>query len=206
MNEIQTITNYYQKVAEIYDLNRRFFLFGRKRLIESLSGQYTNLPRILEVGCGTGTVLLELYRNYPNSQIVGLDLSEDMLAVTRQKTADIPNITLIHGKFDIDFIQKPFDLLVFSYALSVFPDLEATLELAQKQLVPGGVIAMVDFFDSNYDLFRLWISRNIPIRTHFPIQTLNARFKQEYCKTHRAYFGFWKYFLFIGSVKSLGKQ
>ncbi|MEK8015815.1 MAG: class I SAM-dependent methyltransferase [Candidatus Parabeggiatoa sp.] len=200
MNEIQTITNYYRKVAEVYDLNRHFFLFGRKRLIEKLSSQYSDLPRILEIGCGTGTILLELSRNYPNSEIVGLDLSENMLTVARQKTADIPNITLIQGKFDADFIDKPFDLVVFSYALSVFPDLESTLALTQKQLAPGGMIAMVDFFDSHYDLFRLWISRNIPIRTHFPIQTLHARFKEEYCKTHRAYFGFWKYFLFIGSV------
>jgi S-adenosylmethionine-diacylgycerolhomoserine-N-methlytransferase len=201
MNEIQTITNYYRKVAQIYDFNRRFFLFGRKQLIKKLSSQYSDLPRILEVGCGTGTVLLELYRYYPNSQIVGLDLSENMLAVARQKTANIPNISLIQGKFDTSFIHKPFDLVVFSYALSVFPDLETTLALTRKQLTPGGMIAMVDFFDSNYDLFRLWISRNIPIRTHFPIQALNACFKQEYCETQRAYFGFWKYFLFIGSVK-----
>jgi len=200
MNDIQTITNYYRKVAEVYDLNRRFFLFGRKRLIEKLSSHHTELPRILEIGCGTGTVLLELYRHYPKSQIVGLDLSENMLAVARQKTADIPNITLIQGKFDANFIDKPFDLIVFSYALSVFPDLEATLELTQKQLAPGGVIAMVDFFDSNYDLFRLWISRNIPIRTHFPMQMLTDRFQQKDCETHLAYLGFWKYFLFIGSV------
>lgn len=200
MTEIQTITSYYRKVAEVYDLNRRFFLFGRKRLIKKLSRQYRDLPRILEIGCGTGTVLLELSRNYPNSQIVGLDLSENMLSVARQKTAELPNITLIQGKFDADFIDKPFDLVVFSYALSVFPDLEGTLELTQKQLAPGGVIAMVDFFDSHYDLFRLWISRNIPIRTHFPIHNLHDRFKADYCKTHRAYFGFWKYLLFIGSV------
>lgn len=202
MNEIQTITNYYRKVSKVYDLNRHFFLFGRKRLIEKTSSRYTELPRILEVGCGTGTVLLELYRHYPKSQIVGLDLSENMLAVARRKTADIPNITLIQGKFDINFIQKPFDLVVFSYALSVFPDLEGTLDHTQKQLAPGGVIAMVDFWGSNYDLFRLWISRNIPIRTHFPMQTLNNRFQQKYCETHLAYLGFWKYFLFIGSVHS----
>lgn len=200
MNEIQTVTNYYRKVAKIYDFNRGLFLFGRKRLIKKLSEQYPQLPRILEVGCGTGTVLLELYRRYPNSQIVGLDLSEKMLAVARQKTVDIANITLIQGKFDTDFIHQSFDLVVFSYALSVFPDLETTLALTQQQLVPGGVIAMVDFFDSNYDLFRLWISRNIPIRTHFPVQTLNDRFKSKYCETHSAYLGFWKYFLFIGSV------
>lgn len=200
MNEIQTVTNYYRKVAKIYDLNRSLFLFGRKQLIKKLSNQRTNLPRILEVGCGTGSILLALHHHYPNSQIVGLDLSENMLAIARQKTANIPNITLIQGPFDQDFSYKPFDLVVFSYALSVFPDLENTLALTQKQLVPGGVIAMVDFFNSNYDLFKLWISRNIPIRTHFPIQTLNDRFKQEYYQTHNAYFGFWKYFLFIGSV------
>jgi len=201
MNETQTITNYYRKVAEVYDLNRNFFLFGRKGLIKKLSSQHSTVPRILEIGCGTGTVLMELHRNYPNSKIVGLDLSEDMLAVAKQKTAEISNITLVQGKFDSDFKQEPFDLVVFSYSLSVFPDLEATLELTKKQLVSGGMIAMVDFFDSNYDLFRTWISRNIPIRTHFPLPTLNDHFQEEYCKIHRAYLGFWKYFLFIGSIK-----
>ncbi len=198
MNEIEKVKNYYRKVAGIYDGNRRFFLFGRKRLIQELSTRHTDVPKILEVGCGTGMMLLELCRNYPNSQIIGLDLSEHMLAEAERKTADLSNITLVQRKFDAEFIHGHFDLIVFSYALSVFPDLEATLDYAKKQLVPGGLIALTDFFDSDYTLFKLWISRNISIRTHFSMSVLTDRFKEKYSSIHRAYLGFWKYFLFIG--------
>lgn len=200
MNEKEEITSYYKKVARIYDLNRRFFLFGRKRLIKELSARYTDVPRILEVGCGTGMVLLELGRNYPTSQIIGLDLSESMLSEAKRKTAEQPNITLLQGKFDADFAHEPFDLIVFSYALSVFPELSSTLELTKKHLTPGGVVALTDFFDSEYTLFRLWISRNIPIRTCFPMPVLTDRFQKKYSSVHSAYLGFWKYFLFIGSL------
>ena len=199
MHEKEKIANYYRKVARIYDLNRRFFLFGRKRLIKELSVRYTDVPRILEVGCGTGTVLLELGRNYPNAQIVGLDLSEHMLSEAKRKTASLPHITLLQKKFDADFNHEQFDLIVFSYALSVFPDLASTLELTKKHLAPGGLVALADFFASDYTLFRLWISRNIPLRTCFPMPVLTDRFQKKYFSVHSAYLGFWKYFLFIGT-------
>lgn len=83
-NHSDNLTRHYKKDAEIYDINRSFFLFGRNRLINTI-GEYLKPTSILEIGCGTGVNLVKLNHMYPNSKITGLDLSKDMLKVANRK-------------------------------------------------------------------------------------------------------------------------
>src|SRR5262245_2217603 len=45
-------------------------------------------PRILDVGCGAGATSLALADALPGSAVTGLDLSESLIAVARQRAAD----------------------------------------------------------------------------------------------------------------------
>ena len=111
--------------------------------------------RILEVGCGTGKNLMQLGRAFPQARLWGLDLSGDMLAVARKKLQDLaPRLTLIQAAYDRPVGEAhPFDLVVFSYALSMFnPGWEEALEAAHNDLAKGGAIAVVDFYDSLADV------------------------------------------------------
>ena len=53
------LIRHYKKDALIYDLNRRFFLFGRNRLINQ-SGKTLNPSSILGLGCGPGVNMIKL--------------------------------------------------------------------------------------------------------------------------------------------------
>ena len=77
----------YRMQRHIYDLTRRYYLFGRDRLIEDLGA----LPgeTVCEVGCGTGRNLVLLARRYPETRFMGLDASEEMLKSARADGAKI---------------------------------------------------------------------------------------------------------------------
>ena len=73
-----TLTRYYRWHARLYDATRWSFLFGRTALIRAIAAD-SQPRRILEIGCGTGSNLLYLHRQFPDAAITGLDLSADML-------------------------------------------------------------------------------------------------------------------------------
>ena len=134
----RAITRYYRLHARIYDLTRWTFLWGREALVREIAASCTP-TRILEVGCGTGKNLVQLGRAFPRARLWGLDLSGDMLAMARKKLQDLaPRLTLIQAAYDRPVGEAhPFDLVVFSYALSMFnPGWEEALTAAQQSTWP----------------------------------------------------------------------
>ena len=133
----------------IYDLTRKFFLFGRDRLIATL-----DVPAggtVLEVGCGTGRNLVQVARRYPTARLYGLDISEAMLATARVNVARAGlsgRITLKQADatdFDAQalFGHAQFDCVFFSYTLSMIPDWQAAL--VQGAAATKGRVHIVDF-------------------------------------------------------------
>ena len=86
---LAAIERYYRMHARIYDLTRWTFLRGREALIKQVAASLTP-NRILEVGCGTGTNLLNLGKAFPQAHLWGLDLSTDMLAVAGKNSGPCP--------------------------------------------------------------------------------------------------------------------
>ena len=102
--------------------------------------------RVLELGCGTGihaTLLAE--KGY---DVVGLDLSEDMLAVAAQRVALMPQaiaerVHFIRGDVRDFHVEGPFDTAlalfhVLSYQLTN-NDLRAVFANIKAHLAPDGV-------------------------------------------------------------------
>ena len=114
------------------------------------------------MGCGTGKNLLHLGRIFPEARLWGLDLSPHMLAQARKKLRGLGHrVTLVQAAYDRPVAPGQFDLVVFSYALSMFnPGWEAALRTASQDLSPGGAIAVVDFHDSPSKRFKRWMGFN----------------------------------------------
>ena len=139
----------YAYQRHIYDLTRKFFLFGRDRLVEELDVPESGM--VLEVGCGTGRNLIEVARRYPTARLFGLDISEAMLTTARNNIARAGltgRITLKQAdatSFDAQelFGCAQFDRVFFSYTLSMIPDWKAAL--AQGTAATSGSVHIVDF-------------------------------------------------------------
>lgn len=196
----RAIEGYYRVHARIYDLTRWSFLLGRETLVREVAARSTP-ARILEVGCGTGKNLLQLGRQFPQARLWGVDLSGDMLAVAQKKLRGLaPRFTLKQGAYDHPVGEEPaFDLVVFSYALSMFnPGWEEALAAASRDLAPGGAIAVVDFHDSGSALFKRWMGLNhVRLDGHL-LNGLKSRFPSFDAAIRPAFGGIWSYFLFIG--------
>ena len=196
----EDLIRHYKKDASIYDFNRRFFLFGRNRLINQIA-KTLSPSSILEIGCGTGVNLIKLNKLFPDSKITGLDVSPEMLHVARTKTSRNANITLINEMFDQHMSLPMFDLILCSYTSSTVPNLSLFLSAIATHLTEQGHFACVDFHSSRSVVFERWISHSIPIRTNFPEELLIKFFTKKQLKVSDAYGGIWKYFHYIGQKR-----
>ena len=161
-NRPHPLERYYRLHSRVYDATRWSFLFGRNQLIQIVS-KNAQPSRILDIGCGTGNNLLRLCRNFPTASLTGLDLSASMLSIARKKLKNqgCP-VDLVHQAYDHPLAPAAsFDLLVFSYSLSMFnPGWEQAIDCAYRDLDVGGIIAVVDFHHSRFSFFKRWLALN----------------------------------------------
>jgi S-adenosylmethionine-diacylgycerolhomoserine-N-methlytransferase len=145
----------YRRQRHIYNLTRKYYLFGRDRAIRGL--RLAPGERLVEVGCGTARNLIAIAKCYPDSRLYGLDASGEMLktaaeALKRAGLAD--RVQLAQGYAEemspAAFGEsQPFDRALFSYSLSMIPDWRGALKAASSALSPGGSVHVVDFGDLN---------------------------------------------------------
>ena len=192
---------YYIFHSKIYDITRWTFLFGRKRLVKEIPFQSTDNFRLLEVGCGTGYNLSKIHDRFPNAELTGIDVSEEMLEIAAKKTKKAGNkINLVCMPYgENNTMQSGFDVIVFSYSLSMInPFWEDLLKQALSDLKPGGYLAITDFHDSKFNAFKKWMGVNhVKMDSHI-FKWLKIHFKDYNSQVKKAYGGVWEYLIFIG--------
>jgi S-adenosylmethionine-diacylgycerolhomoserine-N-methlytransferase len=143
----------YRHQRYFYDFTRKYYLFGRDRLIREL--KLKPGARLVEVGCGTARNLIAIARTYPTARLYGLDASAEMLKTAANSIARAGlsgQIRLAHGFAEnLDPAMfgetEQFDEAVFSYSLSMIPDWQGALAAADAALSEGGRTHIVDFGD-----------------------------------------------------------
>ncbi len=139
----------YSRYASVYDLIfGAIFEPGRRAAVGAVNTRPDQ--RILEVGVGTG---LSLPKYRADAQVVGIDVSSDMLAKARQRVArqGLSQVEALHemDAEDMRFADNCFDGVVVMYAVSVVPDLARLFAEIRRVCVEGGDIVVVNHFASN---------------------------------------------------------
>jgi S-adenosylmethionine-diacylgycerolhomoserine-N-methlytransferase len=145
----------YRHQRHIYNLTRKFYLLGRDALLADLPA--TPGSRICELGCGTGRNLIRLAQRRREVELYGVDVSSEMLATARARVTASGldrRIRLAESPAEsVDpqrhFGVAGFDVVYFSYVLSMVPGWRRAVERAQALLRPGGTLAIVDFADQS---------------------------------------------------------
>jgi S-adenosylmethionine-diacylgycerolhomoserine-N-methlytransferase len=157
---------------------------------------------IWEIGCGTGKNLSFLLKKHPTITCLGLDTSSEMIQIAQKKLKKYDQTcSILNTTYKVNHTEdweKP-DLILFSYSLSMInPGWKELLEQAQKDLKPGGHIAVVDFHQSTFSGFKKWMGVNhVEMNGHL-LPALEALFTPTQKEIKSAYFGIWQYLLFVG--------
>lgn len=151
------IAKAYDRWAPVYDLVfGRVFARGRSAAIdaaERVGG------RVLEVGVGTG---LSLPRYSRRTRLVGIDISEPMLAKARDRVARLalPNVEelSVMDAEHLDFPDASFEVVVAQYVVTAVPDPEAALDEFARVVKLGGEIILTSRIGAERGL-RGWLEK-----------------------------------------------
>ncbi len=144
----------FSDIAPRYDLLNRLLSCGqdqywRKRAVTRLSPQ--SGERFLDIATGTADVALEIIRNVPKGavQVVGMDFSEKMLELARQKIDSLGkanSIQLECGSAEsLPFEDNSFDGTTTAFGIRNFSDIGRSLCEMHRVLKPGGRCVILEF-------------------------------------------------------------
>ncbi len=139
----------YQKSAAIYDAiygaQEKDYVLETAQLLGFIrQHKQSSGRRLLDVGCGTGVHLSQLAGQF---ECQGLDRSDEMLALAREK---LPNVPLHWGDMaDFDLGER-FDVITCLFSaigyVETLPRLTQTIATFARHLLPGGVVLVEPWF------------------------------------------------------------
>lgn len=138
----------FNNVAGTYDFLNHFFSVGidklwRRKLVR-LIGE-SKPKHLLDVATGTADLAIAETKLNPD-KIIGIDISEKMLAIGKEKTKDYPTIELQLGDSEnIQFSDNTFDAVSVSFGVRNFENVTIGLEEMRRVLKPGGKVFILEF-------------------------------------------------------------
>jgi len=125
-----------------YDETHQVFMNTKNELTNNLP---SNVKNILDLGAGTGLELIELFKKYPQVNVVAIDISDKMLEKLKERDFGYKVKTICGNFFTIDF-GRNYDAVISTSALHHFLK-EDKLILYKKiyeSLKEGGVFLNSD--------------------------------------------------------------
>jgi demethylmenaquinone methyltransferase/2-methoxy-6-polyprenyl-1,4-benzoquinol methylase len=152
-------------IAHRYDLLNHTLSFGidklwRKRLVK---GIISKKPlKVLDIATGTGDLAFALLKRDATVSVTGVDVSEKMLVVARQKI-DKKKINkrfelLRSSAEELPFSESSFDAAMVAFGVRNFYNPQKGLSMIHKSLKPKGTIHILEFTKPKGLLFK-WIYR-----------------------------------------------
>lgn len=129
MNGQEILHDYFEKLAANRDKWNKRNRFYHRILEKHFSFIIPEGSKVIELGCGTG----DLLNAVKPSLGIGVDFSEEMLNVARQKH---PNLQFVHADVTDFTIDEEIDYVIISDLLSSLWDVQAVLHNLRKWVSP----------------------------------------------------------------------
>ncbi|MFY0605163.1 MAG: bifunctional demethylmenaquinone methyltransferase/2-methoxy-6-polyprenyl-1,4-benzoquinol methylase UbiE [Cyclobacteriaceae bacterium] len=166
----EQVATMFDNISKKYDFLNHFLSLGidiawRKKAIRKLK---KDAPKqILDIATGTGDFAIEALALNPD-KVTGVDISEGMLAVGREKMIKRKlddKIELLSGDSEsLQFEDNKFDAVIVSFGVRNFENLEKGLADMYRVLKPGGKAVILEFskpksfpFKQLYNFYFKWV-------------------------------------------------
>ena len=139
----------FDKIARDYDRMNHLMTLGldclwRRRAVRGLHGN------VLDVACGTGDMVVELLKH--GCTVTGVDLSEEMMAIARQKA---PAATFMLADAEhLPFPDEAFAAVTCAFGVRNFVHLEKGLDEMLRVLKPGGKLVILELATPDGNIIR----------------------------------------------------
>lgn len=156
----ELVQRFFSGTSDSYDRMVNIATLGidrlwKRRIVDLIPPDAT---RILDLACGTGISTLAIAARFPHSEITGVELREEYLAVAREKIArlKIKNVSLVLSRAEDYLPDARFDCVTSSY-LAKYADLGVLTRNTKQLLNPHGLMLMHDFtYPPNAVLAGVW--------------------------------------------------
>jgi len=148
----QQVASMFDSIAFRYDFMNRFLSAGidvywRRRAIRELEALHPET--VLDVATGTADVAIMTYKLLKPKKITGIDISEGMLKLGREKIIHLKlnnQIELLHGDSEtIKFPDDTFDAITVAFGVRNYENLHKGLQEMRRVLKPGGKLVILEF-------------------------------------------------------------
>lgn len=164
----------FDRIARVYDLMNRVMSLGMDTRWRDFAARQVALrsgERALDLGCGTGDMAIAIVRNSPpDARVVGVDFSEGMLAVGREKLRRLglsERVELRQGDgLHLDIADGAFDAVSSAWLVRNLADLPAGFREMRRVTRPGGRVVCVEMSHPYNPVFNwgyhLYFDRLVP--------------------------------------------
>ena len=148
----EKIEGMFDNIAKDYDsLNHIMSLsidkIWRRKAIKRIKDA-CETPRVLDVACGTGDFSIAIAKAVKKGEVIGVDISKEMLEVMRQKVLKNKLESIISQEVGdgeaLRFPEGSFDRVVNAFGIRNFEDRDKGLREALRVLKPGGRLVILE--------------------------------------------------------------
>ena len=148
----EKIEGMFDNIAKDYDsLNHIMSLsidkIWRRKAIKKIKDA-GEVPRVLDVACGTGDFSIAIAKAVRKGEVIGVDISKEMLEVMRQKVLKNKLESIISQEVGdgeaLRFPDGSFDRVVNAFGIRNFENREKGLREALRVLKPGGRLVILE--------------------------------------------------------------
>lgn len=118
----------------------------QKKTLRLLEEKTSSSKRILDIGCCDGLLIEHLTKKYPDSNIDGVELSQELFDIALKRFEGNKNVKIFNESIlDFQPTQK-YDIITAEGILSVFDDAIPVLDQWVSWLNPGGILMVFGVF------------------------------------------------------------
>ena len=128
-----------------------------RTLVEAIPFGKSKPLRVIDLGCGTGTVAAQILNAFPNAEVTCLDLAENMITIARAKLARYPLVNYVAANFSTFEFYSEYDAIVSSLALHHLitdEDKRNFYRRIYRSLSSGGVFCNADVVLASNDFLQ----------------------------------------------------